>query len=228
MESKLRATTDRELSLVSLPLKPARGGQDEAAREEAQREWHNLDAQTGEHGPLVGHQAAIGLSCDLSGRNIEKGRIMSGPNAGARLEFGGHRARAKYGDANAVRCKLRPQGLGEGNDIGLGRVIDRHAGAGQIARDRSDAEKTPVVPGELIGKAQRQIRQGPDIDIDDAELLDAVALDCVTKYAEAGIVDEIVELDAFGDECGRDLLAGLRILEIAGDHDRLLSAPGGG
>ncbi|MGY2931204.1 hypothetical protein ACVWZ6_000806 [Bradyrhizobium sp. GM6.1] len=36
----------------------------------------------------------------------------------------------------------------------------------------------------------------------------------------------MIELDAFGSECGGDLLAGIRILKIAGDHDRLFATLG--
>lgn len=37
----------------------------------------------------------------------------------------------------------------------------------------------------------------------------------------------MVELDIFGGERGRDLLAGISFLEVAGDYDRLLAALGG-
>ena len=52
---------------MPLPLESAGGGQDEAPREEAQGKWHNLDAQTRQHCPFVGHQATIGLLRDIGG-----------------------------------------------------------------------------------------------------------------------------------------------------------------
>ena len=64
-------------------------------------------------------------------------------------------------------------------------------------------------------------------DINDADLLVAVAFDRIAEHAEAGIVDEIVEFDLFGRKGSGDPIAGIRLLEIAGNHDRLLAARAG-
>ena len=85
----------------------------------------------------------------------------------------------------------------------------------------------PRLPDQLIGKSQRQIGQGTDVDRDDAELLGAVPLDRMAEHAEAGIVDDIFDLDAFGGKRGGNLVAGIGLFEIAGDDDRRAPPPGG-
>ena len=79
----------------------------------------------------------------------------------------------------------------------------------------------------LIGKPQRQIGQRADVDGDDAELLGAIELDRVAEQAEAGIVDDVFDLDAFGGQRRGDLVAGIGLFEIAGNHDRRGAAGGG-
>ena len=78
----------------------------------------------------------------------------------------------------------------------------------------------------LIGKPQRQIGQRADVDGDDAELLGAVALDRLAEQAEARIVDDVLDLDAFGGQRRGDLVAGIGLFEIAGNHDRRRAAAG--
>ena len=72
-------------------LEAADGSEDKPAREEAEQERHDLDADAGHHCPLVRHQPAIGLLGDGSGQNLENGRIETGPEPGARLELRRHR-----------------------------------------------------------------------------------------------------------------------------------------
>ena len=72
----------------------------------------------------------------------------------------------------------------------------------------------------LVGKPQRQIGQRADVDGDDAELLGAVQFDRIAEQTEAGIVDDVLDLDACGGQRRGDLVAGIGLFEIAGNHDR--------
>src|ERR1700747_40536 len=73
---------------------------------------------------------------------------------------------------------------------------------------------------KAIGKAQAEVGQRVDVDGDDAKLLGPIELDGAAKQAEAGIVDEILDLNACSSECFGDLAAGIGWLEIARDDDR--------
>ena len=60
---------------------------------------------------------------------------------------------------------------------------------------------------KAIGKAQAEIGQRADVDGDDAKLLGTIELDGAAKQAEAGIIDEILDLNTFCSErCGDRLL----------------------
>ena len=82
------------------------------------------------------------------------------------------------------------------------------------------------MPDQLIGKPQRQIGQRADIDRDDAELLVAIELDRPAEQTEAGIVDDVFDLDACGGQSCGNLVAGIGLFEIAGNHDRRRAAGG--
>ena len=77
------------------------------------------------------------------------------------------------------------------------------------------------MPDQLIGKPQRQIGHGTDVDRDDAKLLRAIQLDRVTEQAKACIVDDVFDLHPRGGQGRSNQLAGIGLFEIAGDHDRL-------
>ena len=77
---------------------------------------------------------------------------------------------------------------------------------------------------QLIGEPQRQIGQRADVDGDHAELIGAVQLDGVAEQAEAGIVDDVLDLDAVGGQRRGDLVAGIGLFEIAGNDDRRRAA----
>ncbi len=84
-------------------------------------------------------------------------------------------------------------------------------------------------PRRLIrsfGKPQRQIGHRADVDGDDAELLGAIQFDRVAEQAEARIVDDVFDLDAFGGQGGGNLVAGIGLFEIARNHDRRGAAAG--
>src|SRR5215212_8885186 len=110
-------------------LKSADRSEDKRAREEAEQERHDLDAEAGHHCPLVRHQSAIGLLRDLGGQNVKNGRIETGPEPGTRLELRRHRAGTEHRHAHAMRRQLGPHRLRERQHIGLGGVIDRHSRA---------------------------------------------------------------------------------------------------
>ena len=82
------------------------------------------------------------------------------------------------------------------------------------------------MPDQVIGKPQRQVGQGADIDGEHAELLGAVQLDRVAEHAEARIVDDELDLHAFGRQGRGDLVAGVGLFEIADNHDRRSAAAG--
>ena len=50
--------------------------------------------------------------------------------------------------------------------------------------------------------------------------------DRVAEHAEARIVDDVFDLDAFGGQRRGDLVAGIGLFEIAGNHDRRGAAAG--
>ena len=72
---------------------------------------------------------------------------------------------------------------------------------------------------QAIGKAQAEVSQRVDVDGDDAKLLGTIELDGAAKQAEAGIVDEILDLNACSSERCGDLAASIGLLEIARDDD---------
>ena len=66
-------------------LETADRRQDEPARKQPEQEWHNLDAETGQHGAFVGHQPAIpclrDIGCgDIQDRGIASSRRMASLN----------------------------------------------------------------------------------------------------------------------------------------------------
>ena len=77
---------------------------------------------------------------------------------------------------------------------------------------------------QLICEAQRQVGKRADVDGDHAELVVTVALDGVTEHAETGVIDQILNLDAFSRQRGLDGVAGVDLFEIAGDDDRRRTA----
>ena len=165
-ESKLRANTgELGCRLALAHLEPAHRGQDEAARKKPEQERHDLDAETGQDCPFVRHQAAIGIARDIGGGDVEDRGIDAGRKARAGLKLGRDRARAKYGDADAVLAELAPRGVrvtvlcpgpvptefqaragvGSGHDTALLNVS-----ATQVAREAYRglmANKRAVLPG---------------------------------------------------------------------------------
>ena len=83
------------------------------------------------------------------------------------------------------------------------------------------------MPDQMIGKPQRQIGHRADVDGDHAELLRAIQLDRLAEQAEARIVDDVLDLHPFGGQGRGDLVAGIGLFEVAGDHDRRGAAAGG-
>ena len=116
------------------------------------------------------------------------------------------------------------QRLGKRHHIGLGSIIDRHPGPRQKAGDRADIEDAAAAPDQTVGKPQRQVRQGADIDRDDVELLCAIELHRLAEQAEACIVDDELDIDACRLERLLDPVAGIALFEIAGNHDRRSTA----
>ena len=64
------------------------------------------------------------------------------------------------------------------------------------------------------------------LTVDHAELLGTVAVNGPAEHAEARIVDDVVDLDAFGGQDRGNLVTGIGLLEIAGNHDRRRAAAG--
>ncbi len=82
------------------------------------------------------------------------------------------------------------------------------------------------MPDQMPGKTQRQIGQRANVDGDDGELLHAVQLDRIAEQTEAGIVDDVLDLDARGGQRRGDLVAGIGLFEIAWNHNRRRAAGG--
>ena len=80
------------------------------------------------------------------------------------------------------------------------------------------------MPDQLIGKPQRQIGHGADVDGDHAKLRRAIELDRMTEQAKACIVDDVFDVHARGGQGRGNLIAGIGLFEIARDHDRRGSA----
>ena len=59
-----------------------------------------------------------------------------------------------------------------------------------------------------------------------SELLGAIALDRSAEHTEAGIVDDVFDLDAGGSQGRGNPVAGIGLREIAGNHDRRGAAGG--
>ncbi len=72
----------------------------------------------------------------------------------------------------------------------------------------------------LIGEPQRQIRQRPDVEVDHRELIGAIQFGDAAEQSITGIVHEVFDLDALGGERRRDPVSGIRVAEVAGNHDR--------
>ncbi len=80
------------------------------------------------------------------------------------------------------------------------------------------------MPDQLIGESQRQIGGSANIDGDNAELFRTVQFDRITEQAKAGIVDDELDLHPFGGQGRGNLVAGIGLFEIAGNHHRRRSA----
>src|SRR5258707_816773 len=143
---------------------------------------------------------------------------------GPRLKFRRHRTGTQDRDAHAAGSELPAQRLAERQHIGLGRVIYRHPRSRQKAGDRTDIKDAAAMPDQLIGESQRQIGGGANVDGDNAELFCAVQFDRVAEQAKAGIVDDELDLHPFGGQGGGNPVAGIGLLEIAGNHHRRRTA----
>src|SRR5438105_4049526 len=77
--------------------------------------------------------------------DIEDRGIESRPESRARLKLRRYRSRAQRRHAHAMPAKLCAQCLGEGQHIGLGRIINRHARPRQKSGKRSDVEDTAAM-----------------------------------------------------------------------------------
>ena len=76
------------------------------------------------------------------------------------------------------------------------------------------------MPNQTVGKPQRQIGHGANIDRNDVELIGTVEIDSGAEQAEAGIVDDIFDLDPGRRQRRGNLVTGIGQFEIAGNHDR--------
>ena len=64
------------------------------------------------------------------------------------------------------------------------------------------------------------------LTVDHAELCRAIELDRLAEQAEARIVDDVFDLDPCGGQGRGNLVAGIGLFEIAGNHDRRGRAAG--
>ncbi|KIT81856.1 hypothetical protein QT20_00140, partial [Staphylococcus aureus] len=151
---------------------------------------------------------------------IQESGIESGGEASAILELGRHRSRANHGDAHALRRQLTAQCFREREHIGLAGVVHGHAGSRQERGDRAEIEDTAAVADQLIGEAQRQVGQRADVDIDHVELVGAIACHREAEQAETGIVHQVFDLDPGLGQGLCDPVAGVGLLEVAGNDDR--------
>src|SRR5260370_23511099 len=78
----------------------------------------------------------------------------------------------------------------------------------------------------LIGEPQRQIGHGANVDGDNPELSCAVELKGAAEQAEAGIVDEVLDLYPCGGQGCGNLAGGIGLRESARNYNRRSAAAG--
>ena len=98
------------------------------------------------------------------------------------------------------------QRLAEGDHIGLGGVIDRHAGAGQEAGHRSHVENAALAALERVDEREGEIGQRAHVEVDHRELRGTVEPVRGSDEAKTGIVDDRIRLQSAPGERLADLL----------------------
>src|SRR5437879_3134822 len=69
-------------------------------------------------------------------------------------------------------------------------MIDRHSGARQGASSRANIKDAAATLNQAAKKAEREIGQGPRVDVDDRELFSAVKIGGEPREAEASVIDD--------------------------------------
>ena len=72
----------------------------------------------------------------------------------------------------------------------------------------------------MIGKPQRQVGKRADVDRNDIELIDPIALDRLAEHAESGVVDDVFDLCAGGSQGLGNSAAAVGLRKVAGNDDR--------
>ena len=99
------------------------------------------------------------------------------------------------------------QGLGEGEEIGLGGEIDGHAGAGHETGQRGDVDDAAHAAFDHAGQElQRQGGGRAHVDIYNGELLIGIQNMRRTGAAESGVVDQHIRDEAFLFKGAQDVI----------------------
>lgn len=105
------------------------------------------------------------------------------------------RARTECGDGHACVADFFGDGLGEGEDVRFARVVGGEERAGLECGGGSDVEDAASFFGEHVREKKPSERgKRGDVDLDEVEvLLDGNLIESAA-CAEAGVVDEDVDL----------------------------------
>lgn len=112
-------------------------------------------------------------------------------------EVGGGGADDEGGDGDASAAEFGGEGSGEGEDVGLGGEVGGHPWAGHEGGDGGDVEDSAMAALAHAGEDEvGQVGEGFDVEAEELEVAVDVGLVEGAMDGEAGVVDEIVDLDA--------------------------------